>query len=111
MRYLLSFALLLCGLQALAQNTIYSLAIGNWRSGSPVCITPVIETSEAMSKMKLAAQFREQYAELKDIADDNLDVLLFGTKDEADEKRASLQRSYTHRKLDVVLLDAPVRSE
>lgn len=111
MRHLLSIALLLCGLSAFAQNTIHSLAIGNWRSGSPVYLTPVIETTEAMSKVKLAAQFRAQYAELKDIADGNLDVLLFGTKDEADEKRASLHRSYSHRKLEVVLLEPPVRTE
>ena len=111
MRHLLSIALLLCGLSAWAQNTIHSLAIGNWRSGSPVYLTPVIKTTEAMSKVKLAAHFRAQYAELKDIADGNLDVLLFGTKDEADEKRASLHRSYSHRKLEVVLLEPPVRTE
>ncbi len=110
MKHLLIAALLLGGLTTAAQNTIYSLAIGNWRGGSPVYITPVIETTEAMSKAALEALFRAQHPELKDIAKDNLDVLLFGTREEGDDKRMQLQRSYAYRKLEVMMLEAPAEA-
>lgn len=105
MKQLITLALLLSGYSACAQNTIYSHAIGNWRNGPVVYITPLIETSEAMTKPKLREQYRAQYTELKDIPDTDLDVLLFGTKEEGEESRVSLMRKYGFRKLDVVMLE------
>ncbi|MBK9175897.1 MAG: hypothetical protein IPM46_06065 [Flavobacteriales bacterium] len=107
MKHLLTIALLAIGLGAAAQNTIYAHAIGNWRNGPTVYITPLIETTEAMTKPKLKELFRAQYAELKSIADENLDVLLFGTADEGDASRVSLKGKYAYRKLEVVMLHAP----
>ncbi|MBK8500229.1 MAG: hypothetical protein IPL52_15755 [Flavobacteriales bacterium] len=106
MKQVLTLSLLLFGLTTLAQNTIWSHAIGNWRSGPVVYITPLIETSEAVTKPKLKEQFRAQFTELKDIPDADLDVLLFGTKEEGEESRVSLMRKYGFRKLDVVMLEA-----
>ncbi|HRH37883.1 MAG TPA: hypothetical protein PK760_06030 [Flavobacteriales bacterium] len=87
-----------------AQNVIYSHAIGNWRNGPTVYITPLVQTTEAVTKPKLKEQFRAQYAELKDIPDTDFDVLLFGTKEEGDESRRVLQAKYGIRKLPVVML-------
>lgn len=106
MKHFLALTLLLGSLATAAQSTIYSHAIGNWRNGPTVYITPLTETTEAMTKPKLKEQFRARFAELKDIADMDLDVLLFGTKEEGEESRLSLQRKYGVRKLEVVMLDA-----
>lgn len=106
MKHLLVTALVLCGLSSVAQSTIYSFAIGNWRNGPTVYITPLIETTEAATKPKLKEQFRAQHDELKDIADMDLDVLLFGTREEGEEHRASLKQKYGYRKLEVVMLEA-----
>lgn len=105
MQPLLVLAFVLSALSVSAQNTIYSHAIGNWRNGPVVYITPLIETSEAMTKPKLREQYRTQFPELKDIPDTDLDVLLFGTKEEGEESRVSLMRKYGFRKLDVVMLE------
>lgn len=112
MKQLLAFLLLCSGLSAFAQNTIYSHAIGNWRNGPVVYITPLIETTEAATKPQLREQLRAQFPELKDIPDTDLDVLLFGTKEEGAESRTTLQRKYAYRKLDVVMLEAaPAKAE
>ncbi len=108
MKHILFFALLLGAFAAQAQNTIYSFAIGNWRNGPTVYITPLIETTEAATKPKLKEQFRAQYAELKDIPDPDLDVLLFGSREEGEEHRLGLKPKYAYRKLDVVMLAAPL---
>lgn len=108
MKHVLTFILCAIGLSAAAQNTIYAHAIGNWRNGPTVYITPLIETTEAMTKPKLKEQFRAQYVELKDIGDEDLDVLLFGTAEEGDASRVSLKGKYGYRKLDVVMLHPPV---
>lgn len=105
LKHLIVPVFLLIGLSAYAQNIIYSHAIGNWRNGPVVYITPLIETSEAVTKPKLKEQFRAQYQELKDIPDNDLDVLLFGTTQEGEESRVSLMRKYTFRKLDVMMLE------
>jgi hypothetical protein len=105
MKHLLSLALLLCGLSAVAQNTIYSHAIGNWRNGPTVYITPLITTSEAMTKPQLKEHFRAQFVELKDIPDTDFDVLLFGTKEEGNDSRTALKAKYGMRKLEVVMLE------
>lgn len=106
MKHLLIPALLLCGLSATAQNIIYSHAIGNWRNGPVVCITPLVETSEATTKAQLLERYRTEFPELKDIPANDLDVLLFGTQEEGEESRRTLQAKYAMRKLQVVLLEA-----
>jgi len=111
MRALLTIALVSIGLAACAQNTIYSFAIGNWRNGPTVYISPLIETTEAATKPKLKEQFRAQHSELKDIADMDLDVLLFGSREEGEEHRNSLKHKYGIRKLDVVMLQLPKSDE
>ena len=107
MKHLLTLVLIACGITAAAQNTIWSHAIGNWRNGPVVYITPLIETTEAVTKQQLKERYRADFPELKDIVDADLDVLLFGTKEEGEESRTSLQRKYAYRKLDVVMLQAP----
>jgi hypothetical protein len=112
--------ILLVGLNtaAIAQNlpadqakTIYSHAIGNWRNGPTVYITPVIGTTEKIGSAGVRGQVKEQYAELRDIPAHDLDVLLFGTQEEAELSRRTLQAKYTMRKLPVVLLPpAPTRT-
>lgn len=113
MKHLLALLLFALGLGAAAQNTIYSFAIGNWRNGPTVYITPLIETTEASTKPALKQQFRAQYAELKEIADSDLDVLLFGTREEGEDHRRSLEQKYSYRKLAVVMLEPvkPVHQE
>lgn len=92
-----------CALQA--QNTIYSHAVGNWRSGPVVYITPLIETSEAFTTAQLVERYRETHPELRDAKD--IDVLRFATADEGEESRRSLKAKYGMRKLEVVMLVAP----
>lgn len=105
MKHLIALAFLLGSLFASAQNTIYSHAIGNWRNGPTVYITPLIETTEAFTTPQLIARYRAEYPELKDVVD--LDVLRFGTPEEGDESRRVLQAKYGVRKLPVVMLEQP----
>jgi hypothetical protein len=106
MKHLLIATLLLCGFSAAAQSTIYSHAIGNWRNGPTVYITPVIETTEKVGSAGVRALVKEQYPELRDIPVHDLDVLLFGTQEEAELSRRTLQTKYTLRKLPIVMLPA-----
>lgn len=104
MKHLLVTALLLIGTCAAAQNTIYSHAIGNWRNGPTVYITPVIETTEAFTTPQLIARYKAEHPELADVQD--LDVLRFATAEEGEESRRSLKAKYGMRKLEVVMLEA-----
>lgn len=107
MRPLLTTVLLVISLGAAAQGTIYSHAIGNWRNGPVVYITPLIEASESMSKDQLKERYRALFPELKDIPASDLDVLLFGTREEGEESRRTLQAKYGMRKLQVMMLVMP----
>lgn len=109
MKHILSVAVLLWGLSAFAQNTIYSHAIGNWRNGPVVYITPLIETTEATTKPELIARYKQEYPILKDVTD--IDVLLFGTPEEGEESRRVLKMKYGLRKLEVVMLEVPAPAE
>lgn len=102
MRVILLLAALLGALALPAQNNIYSHAIGNWRNGPVVYITPVIETTEAVTTPQLLERYRREYAPLVEVHD--LDVLRFGTVEEAEESRVSLKAKYGLRKLEVVML-------
>ncbi len=105
MRTLITSLLLAIGLAASAQNVIWSHAIGNWRNGPTVYITPLIETTEAFTTAQLIARYKAEYPELKDVTD--LDVLRFGTPEEGNDSRNTLKAKYGMRKLEVVMLEAP----
>jgi hypothetical protein len=105
MRHLLFATLLLFGLSAAAQRTIYSHAIGYWRNGPVVYITPLIEASESMTKAQLTERFRARFPELRDIPGNDLDVLLFGTREEGEESRRTLHAKYALRKLQAAMLE------
>lgn len=105
MKHLLLAGLLFGSLSASAQNVIWSHAIGNWRNGPTVYITPLIETTEAFTTAQLIARYKADHPELKDVTD--LDVLRFGTPEEGNDSRNTLKAKYGMRKLDVVMLEAP----
>lgn len=105
MRTLITSLLLAIGLTASAQNVIWSHAIGNWRNGPTVYITPLIETTEAFTTAQLIARYKAEYPELKDVTE--LDVLRFGTPEEGNDSRNTLKAKYGMRKLEVVMLEAP----
>lgn len=89
-----------------AQNTIYSYAIANWKNGPVVHMTPVIETTEAVTTSELLAHFKGTYPEFREAAD--VDLLRFATIEEATSDRETLRRKYGMRKMEVVFLD-PVK--
>jgi hypothetical protein len=101
---LLSF-LLLSGIVTFGQNTIWSHAIGNWRNGPVVYITPLIETTEAFTTAQLIERYKAYFPALKDVAD--IDVLRFGTIEEGEESIRTLKAKYGMRKLEVEVLMTP----
>ena len=58
MKTLLTLGLLIGAFTANAQKQIWSHAIGNWRNGPIVYITPLIETTEAFTTPKLIEQYQ-----------------------------------------------------
>ncbi|HRF80618.1 MAG TPA: hypothetical protein PL070_11085 [Flavobacteriales bacterium] len=105
MRTLITSIFLAIGLIGSAQNIIWSHAIGNWRNGPVVYITPLIETTEAFTTPQLIAHYRTEFPELKNVVD--LDVLRFGTPEEGNDSRNTLKAKYGMRKLEVVMLETP----
>ena len=105
MKHLILAGLLFGSLSATAQNVIWSHAIGNWRNGPTVYITPLIETTEAFTTAQLITRYTTEAPELKDVTD--LDVLRFGTPEEGNDSRNTLKAKYGMRKLEVVMLEAP----
>lgn len=90
---------------AQAQNTIYGYAIGNWRNGPTVEITPLFRTTEMFTTPQLIAWVREQWPkEFTDTTD--IDVQRFATTEEGMESRTTLMRKYGARKLPVHAIDA-----
>jgi len=87
-----------------AQKTIWSYAIGNWRDGPLVYISPVIETTEAFTTPQLIERLKGEHEEFKVIMD--IDVLRFATIEEAAEDRATLRAKYLRRPMEVRMLDA-----
>ena len=105
MKYLFGLFLFLVCFSVSAQKTIWSHAIGNWRNGPVVYITPVIETTEAVSTAQLTERFRTEFPILKEVAD--LDVLLFAAPEDGEESRRTLVAKYAMRELEVQLLETP----
>ncbi len=108
MRTLAVILTLASALAARTQNTIYSHAVGNWRDGPVVLITPLIETTEAFTTQQLLVRYRGEFPELKDVED--IDVLRFATVEEGEQSRTTLKAKYEARSLEVKMLQAlPVR--
>lgn len=95
---ILMFSFAVCA--ARAQNTIYGYAIGNWRNGPVVEISPLFETTELYTTPQLIAWVRGQWpASFTDTTD--IDVQRFATVEEGAESRTSLKAKYGLRKLQV----------
>ncbi len=108
--FLLSSVLAVTALIGNAQDapkTIYSYAIGNWRNGPVVVISPLFVTTEQASTPQLIARVRKDYAEFKDIAD--IDVQRFATTEEGNESRTTLRSKYLTRKLEVLMVEPPAQ--
>lgn len=105
MRTLLLLAALLAAPLLHAQNVIHAMAIGNWRNGPVVYLTPVFATTEAATTPQLIDRVKREHPELAAAAD--IDVMRFATVEEGEAHRASLKAKYGVRKLEVVLLEAP----
>lgn len=103
MKTLLTSFLLLFAATTFAQNVIWSHAIGNWRNGPVVYISPLIETTEQFTTPMLLERYKAEFPELKSAAD--IDVLRFGTPEEGNESRTILKAKYGMRKLEVVMLE------
>ncbi|MEO8589830.1 MAG: hypothetical protein ABI432_10705 [Flavobacteriales bacterium] len=103
MRTLFTLAVLVSSFALHAQNVIWSHAIGNWRNGPVVYITPLIETTEAFTTPQLLERYKREFPVLKDVVD--LDVLRFGTPEEGNDSRMTLKAKYGMRKLEVVMLE------
>ncbi|MBS1936491.1 MAG: hypothetical protein JSS84_01600 [Bacteroidetes bacterium] len=104
--HLLAFAALaLLAGPCLAQNTIYGYAIGNWRNGPVVQISPLFETTEMYTTPQLIAWVRKEWPQsFTDTTD--IDVQRFATVEEGTESRTILKAKYGMRKLEVHLFDA-----
>lgn len=105
MRTLVVILTLASALAARTQNTIYSHAVGNWRNGPVVLITPLIETTESFTTQQLLVRYRGEFQELKEVKD--IDVLRFATVEEGELSRTTLKTKYEARKLEVKMLQAP----
>lgn len=103
--------LLLSGpaLHAQAPNTIYAYAIGDWRDGPVVTISPLFETTEAYTTPQLIARVKKDYPDFATITD--IDVQRFVTVEEGELSRTTLKAKYGVRNLEVRMLEhaAPVK--
>ena len=104
LHFLLSAAFLTCSTAVSAQNTIYSYAIGNWRTGPTVEISPLFETAEMFTTPQLIAWVRHEWPEsFTDTTD--IDVQRFATIEEGSESRSILKAKYGVRKLPVHIFE------
>lgn len=104
-RLLLLLSAVLVGTAALAQKTIYAYAIGDWRNGPVVHISPMIETTEMFSPQALIRWVRQEWpTTFTDTTD--IDVQFFAVIEDGEESRATLKAKYGVRKLPVNLMEA-----
>ncbi|MEO8732912.1 MAG: hypothetical protein ABI373_01140, partial [Flavobacteriales bacterium] len=90
---------------AFAQKAIYSYAIGNWRNGPTVEISPLFETTERFTTPQLIAWVRKEWPEsFTDTTD--IDVQRFVTIEEGHESRTTLKAKYGRRNLPVNMFEA-----
>jgi len=101
---LLGIAFFAFATAASAQNTIYSYAIGNWRNGPTVEISPLFETTEMFTTPQLITWVRHEWPEsFTDTTD--IDVQRFATIEEGSESRTILKAKYGVRKLPVHMFE------
>jgi hypothetical protein len=91
-------------LHAQGPNKIWAYAIGDWRNGPVVTISPLFETTEAFTTPMLIAKVKKEYPEFANIAD--IDVLRFATTEEGELNRTTLRGKYQARKLEVNFMEA-----
>lgn len=84
---------------------IHAYAVGNWRNGPVVYITPLFATTEAFTTPMLLARVRQDYPEFKDITD--IEVQRFATAEEGELSRRELKAKYRVRQLEVRMVEAP----
>jgi hypothetical protein len=97
-------------LYAQAPQKIWAYAIGDWRNGPVVTISPLFETTEAFTTPMLIAKVKKDYPQFKNITD--IDVLRFATVEEGELNRITLKGKYEARKLDVNFMqEAPPTEE
>ena len=104
--FLLTCGLLLGTLATQGQDapkTIYSYAVGNWRNGPTVVISPLFETTEQASTPQLIARVKKDHLSFQDITD--IDVLRFATAEEGNDSRTTLSAKYHMRTLEVLMLE------
>ncbi len=101
----LALGLAMHGAFAQAPNTIYSYAIGDWRNGPVVTISPLFETTEAFTTPQLIARVKKDYPAFANIID--IDIQRFATVEEGELSRTTLKAKYGVRKLEVNMLEAP----
>jgi hypothetical protein len=88
---------------AQAPNTIYSYAVGDWRNGPVVVISPLFETTEAFTTPQLIARVKKDYPEFANITD--IDIQRFATAEEGQLSRTTLKAKYGVRKLEVLMVE------
>lgn len=88
---------------------IYSYAIGDWRNGPVVTISPLFETSEAFTTPQLIARVKKDYPEFANIMD--IDIQRFADVEEGELSRVTLKGKYEARKLQVNFMQAPKKEE
>ena len=106
----IAFAFLANALLAQAPNKIWSYAIGDWRDGPVVTISPLFETTEAFTTPMLIKRVKQDYTAFAKIMD--IDVMRFATVEEGELSRTTLKGKYEARKLTVNMLEsapAPVK--
>ena len=102
---LIAFTVVASALFAQAPNKIFAYAIGDWRDGPVVTISPLFETTEAFTTLQLIARVKSEYVEFASIKD--IDVQRFVTVEEGELSRITLKGKYGVRKLEVNMLEAP----
>lgn len=109
LRTLLPFALLVCANTLLAQapNTIWSYAVGDWRNGPVVKISPLFETTEAFTTPQLIAYVKKTYPAFAKVSD--IDIQRFATIEEGELSRKTLKGKYHARKLEVDMDETPFK--
>lgn len=100
---LITFATAANTLLAQAPKKIWSYAIGDWRNGPVVTISPLFETTEAFTTPQLIARVKKDYAAFAKITD--IDVQRFATTEEGELSRVTLKGKYEARKLTVNMLE------
>jgi hypothetical protein len=102
---LLPLILLAGRLQAQSPGIIYSYAVGNWRDGPVVEISPLFQTTEQYTTPQLIALVKQKWPKVFTDSTD-IDIQRFATKSEGEESRVVLKAKYGRRNLPVDLMPA-----